>query len=93
MRNVTLQEAKAILSTPEETAEHLMIVHLIRHDLYSAIGLENFRTRPLMQIEKYSIVYQLVSVVKGTLLSDSINSNTHSDIDPGRRPAASASIC
>lgn len=62
---VTLESASAILNTPKEQAENLMIVDLIRHDLNTL--LNNVRMEKLMGVEEYSSVYQLVSVIRGDI--------------------------
>ena len=67
--SVTLQEATQILSTPKETAENLIIVDLIRHDLHGVVGSGNVTVPTLMQIEEYATVYQLVSVIEGSIYS------------------------
>lgn len=64
---VDLPTATKILSTPKERAENLMIVDLIRHDLSGVVGTGNVRTTSLMQVEEYETVYQLVTVIEGTL--------------------------
>ncbi|KAH3687811.1 hypothetical protein WICPIJ_001186 [Wickerhamomyces pijperi] len=56
-------KASAILNTAKEIGENLMIVDLIRHDLYSF--LSRVEVQKLMQVEEYTTVYQLVSVIQG----------------------------
>lgn len=60
---MTEQKATAILNTPKEIGENLMIVDLIRHDLYQL--LEKVDVIKLMSVEEYSTVFQLVSIIKG----------------------------
>ena len=71
-RLVGLEEATALLSTPKERAENLMIVDLIRHDLSGVVGSGNARVTSLMSVEEYESVYQLVSVIEGNLIAPSI---------------------
>lgn len=62
---MTRAKATAILRTPKELAENLMIVDLIRHDLHQiARGVS---VRSLMSVEEYETVYQLVSVIEGRI--------------------------
>jgi len=68
IQDVTLAQATAILSTQKERAENLMIVDLIRHDLYGVTSFQNVIAKGLMVIEEYASVYQLVSVIEGKLL-------------------------
>ena len=62
---VTRQEATAILATQKEQAENLMIVDLIRHDLYEVC--RDVCVEGLMVVEEYESVFQLVSVIHGKL--------------------------
>lgn len=59
--------AEAQLKTPKEQAENLMIVDLIRHDLSGVHDVENVHVPQLMKVEEYATVYQLVSVLSGSL--------------------------
>lgn len=61
----TRAEAEALLSVDKETAENLMIVDLVRHDLYGVCGAGNVRVEQLMRVEEYESVWQMVSVVVG----------------------------
>lgn len=60
---MTFAKAESILKTPKEFGENLMIVDLIRNDLYKL--LERVEIDSLMTVEEYETVYQLVSVIKG----------------------------
>lgn len=69
---MTLQMATQILKTPKEFGENLMILDLIRNDLYEL--LPNVAVQEFMSVEEYQTVYQLVSVIRAHGLSNSIYS-------------------
>ena len=73
VRTVGVTEATQILSTTKERAENLMIVDLIRHDLHGVVGPGNVTVKQLMVVEEYESVFQLVSVIEGTLINKSCN--------------------
>lgn len=63
---LTSEDAHAILSSPKERAENLMIVDLVRHQLHGVYGADNVRMQKLMEVEEYETVWQLVSVIDAT---------------------------
>ncbi|ATY62918.1 para-aminobenzoate synthase [Cordyceps militaris] len=63
----TLADAEKILHVPKEEAENLMIVDLVRHDLYGVCGPQNVTVPDLLQVEEYATVFQMVTAVHGQL--------------------------
>lgn len=59
-----------LLSDEKERAEHIMLVDLGRNDVGRVAKPGSVRVERLMQIEKYSHVMHIVSVVKGDLRED-----------------------
>ena len=68
-RTMNLEEATKILKTPKEFVENLMILDLIRNNLYEL--LPDAKVEEFMSVEEYKTVYQLVSVVKAFGMSKS----------------------
>jgi para-aminobenzoate synthetase len=68
--------AEELLKSPKEQAENLMIVDLIRHDLSGVQGVADIHVPRLMVVEEYATVYQLVSVIAGTLDPDTPTTKT-----------------
>lgn len=73
--DMTLSKATEILKTPKEFGENLMILDLIRNDLYEL--LNKVTVDELMSVEEYKTVYQLVSVIKG----HELNTSPYSGLD------------
>ncbi|AET38224.1 4-amino-4-deoxychorismate synthase Ecym_2502 [Eremothecium cymbalariae DBVPG len=67
---VSVEEATKILKTPKEFGENLMILDLIRNDMYEL--LPKVSAKEIMLVEEYETVFQLVSVVKAEGIKDSI---------------------
>ncbi|KAI1633581.1 ADC synthase [Biscogniauxia mediterranea] len=63
----TLAAAQRILHVPKEEAENLMIVDLVRHDLHRVCGPGRVRVPRLLVVEEYASVFQMISVVEGTI--------------------------
>jgi para-aminobenzoate synthetase len=66
-------EAEALLDVEKERAENLMIVDLVRHDLYGVCGAGNVAVTRLMGVEEYESVWQMVTVVVGNIPGDEGN--------------------
>ncbi|KAK6199392.1 para-aminobenzoate synthase [Scheffersomyces amazonensis] len=85
---VDIVQATKILKTPKEMGENLMIVDLIRHDLYQFT--EQVDVTQLMAVEEYKTVYQLVSVIQGQLSKQGYHGIDvlHSSLPPGSMTGA-----
>lgn len=65
--HITREIAEQMLAgSRKEIAENLMIVDLIRHDLHNAVG-EHVDVSKFCGVEEYKTVWQLVSVIEGSL--------------------------
>ncbi|TKA22683.1 hypothetical protein B0A50_07776 [Salinomyces thailandicus] len=64
---MTREKAETLLSSQKERAENLMIVDLIRHDLSGVAGVQDVHVPTLMSVEEYETVFQLVSVIEGSI--------------------------
>ncbi|UKZ72818.1 hypothetical protein TrVFT333_000455 [Trichoderma virens FT-333] len=69
----TLAQAEKLLHIPKEEAENLMIVDLVRHDLYGVCGARSVTVPDLLKVEEYSSVFQMITVVNGQLPSRGTN--------------------
>ena len=62
-----LLQIKALKSSKKETAEHIMIVDLVRNDLGRVCRYGTVKVDELMKIESYSNLHHTVSTVSGEL--------------------------
>jgi para-aminobenzoate synthetase len=65
--SMTLARARSILESRKEIAENLMIADLIRHDMHGVVGSGNVSVEKLMLVEEHARVYQMVTVIKGSI--------------------------
>ncbi|KTW26701.1 aminodeoxychorismate synthase [Pneumocystis carinii B80] len=63
--SIDLKKATDLLKNPKDYAENLMILDLIRNDLCQIA--KNVHVPAFMQVEEYQTLYQLVSVIQGTV--------------------------
>ncbi|KAK2608408.1 hypothetical protein QQS21_003094 [Conoideocrella luteorostrata] len=75
----TLAQAEQILHVPKEEAENLMIVDLVRHDLYGVCGAQSVTVPDLLRVEEYATVFQMVTAVNGQLPAGKLDAGTDPD--------------
>jgi len=75
--------AKELIDNEKERAEHVMLVDLERNDLGRVSAYGSVEVNEFMVIEKYSHVMHIVSNVRGTLASDTSNTDVIRATFPG----------
>lgn len=88
----TLAQAEKLLHIPKEEAENLMIVDLVRHDLYGVCGARRVTVPDLLKVEEYSSVFQMITVVNGQLPSYHNNKNTNTNSVPNGLDVLAAAL-
>ncbi|CCE65761.1 hypothetical protein TPHA_0M01860 [Tetrapisispora phaffii CBS 4417] len=88
-KKMTTEKATEILKTPKEFGENLMILDLIRNDLYEL--LSQVKVDEFMSVEEYKTVYQLVSVIKG-FFGKERNGNSYYGLDVFRHSLPAGSM-
>ncbi|RDA91624.1 hypothetical protein CP533_4645 [Ophiocordyceps camponoti-saundersi (nom. inval.)] len=63
----TLAQAEALLHVPKEEAENIMIVDLVRHDLFGVCGAGRVTVPDLLRVEEFVGVWQMTTDVRGVL--------------------------
>lgn len=75
--------AKELIDNEKERAEHVMLVDLERNDLGRVSAYGSVEVNEFMVIEKYSHVMHIVSNVRGTLASNTSNTDVIRATFPG----------
>ena len=65
------QLLEELANSEKETAENLMIVDLVRHDLGQTAELDSVKVPALFAIESYQTVHQMVSTITSRIRADS----------------------
>ncbi|KAG6038353.1 hypothetical protein E4U41_004267, partial [Claviceps citrina] len=81
----TLSQAEKMLHTPKEEAENLMIVDLVRHDLYGVCGAQSVTVSDFLRVEEYATVFQMVTAVEAQLPRHGLAAGTDPATDPSSR--------
>jgi len=69
-RTLAVREIPQFLASPQERAEHAVLVDLARDDIGRVCDFGSVQVRELMIIERYSHVMHIVSQVEGKLAAD-----------------------
>lgn len=85
-RGLTLEEdkilAKDLKSDEKEVAEHVMLVDLARNDVGKVSKIDSVEVTQFMEVQNYSHVMHLVSLVEGEKKEDETNFSVLSSILP-----------
>jgi para-aminobenzoate synthetase len=88
---MTRAKATAILASPKESAENLMIADLIRHDLYSTVGSvdgASVEVVKLCEVVEHETVFQLVSHIRAHPLTSTSTSTSKGGTEDDRQRQA-----